>query len=124
MRRAMSSLPRFSGPQNHLAKRPVRLVSAPGRCKRGTPFRRGAVGYALRREVVGPNARPVMSDLRRFSLVDLVLFLAVLAVAAGCRTAYLSLAAANGTTAGPIEVQDAQPPLTGLPPGTVLRGHE
>jgi 4-amino-4-deoxy-L-arabinose transferase-like glycosyltransferase len=65
-----------------------------------------------------------MSDLRRFTAVDLALFLAVLAAAAGARAAYLGLAAANGTAAGPIQVQDAPPVLTGLPPGTSLRGHE
>lgn len=63
-----------------------------------------------------------MSDLRRFGFTDLVLLLAVLAMAAGARGWYLLQCADGGNRTGPFQVQDAQPVLVGLPAGTTLRG--
>jgi 4-amino-4-deoxy-L-arabinose transferase-like glycosyltransferase len=48
-----------------------------------------------------------MTPLRRFGLVDLVLFLGVLALAGGVRAGYLMWAADSGRNAGPLVVQDA-----------------
>src|SRR5262249_2651691 len=62
-----------------------------------------------------------MNDLRRFRLVDLVLFLAVLLTAGGVRVWYLSSLAGGGTTDGPLHVQDARPALP-LPPDSPLHG--
>jgi len=47
-----------------------------------------------------------MTPMRRFGLVDFVLFLCVLATAGGVRAGYLMLAADNGRNAGPLVVQD------------------
>src|SRR5665213_1731431 len=47
-----------------------------------------------------------MTPLRRFGMVDFVLFLCVLALAGGVRAGYLMLAADNGRNAGPLVVQD------------------
>lgn len=60
---------------------------------------------------------------RRFGLVDGLLLLLVLGVAAGARVWYLSACADNGNSSGPLQVQDHSP----RPPyaaGTVLRGRE
>jgi 4-amino-4-deoxy-L-arabinose transferase-like glycosyltransferase len=48
-----------------------------------------------------------MTPMRRFGLVDFVLFLCVLALAGGVRAGYLMLAADYGRNAGPLVVQDA-----------------
>src|SRR5215468_12012428 len=63
-----------------------------------------------------------MSDVRRFSLVDLVLLLAVILGAAGLRCGYLWTCADQAASAGPLQVQGPGPLLTELPAGTALRG--
>src|SRR5262245_18842764 len=62
-----------------------------------------------------------MPETRRFGLAQVLLFLAVLAAAAGARTWYLCVCADNANRDGPLQVQDARRPLP-LPPGTELRG--
>jgi hypothetical protein len=62
-----------------------------------------------------------MSETRRFGLAELLLLLIVLAVAAGARACYLCACADNANSDGPLQVQDARPPLA-LPPQTELRG--
>src|ERR1700738_5015385 len=64
-----------------------------------------------------------MSEARRFSTGDLVLFLLILASAAGARAWYLSVCANGGLTEEPLQVQDPSPLLTGLPPNTEMHGH-
>src|SRR5262249_8949953 len=61
-----------------------------------------------------------MTDQRRFGILDGVLLLLVLAAAAGGRFGYLSTCADAGERAGPLQVQDAPPALTGWPE---MRGH-
>lgn len=61
-------------------------------------------------------------DTNRFTLVDGLLLLVVLAWAAGTRAAYLQLCADNGTTSGPLAVQASSPVLAGLPADTPVRG--
>src|SRR5437879_4777666 len=63
-----------------------------------------------------------MAELRRFGLMELLLFVLVVAVAAGVRAGYLLACADGGRAAGALLVQDPPPPLRGLPPGTELRG--
>jgi hypothetical protein len=63
-----------------------------------------------------------MSDVRRFTLVDLVLLLAVFLGAFGLRGWYLWTCADQGASAGPLRVQGPGPVLTELPAGTALRG--
>ncbi len=52
-----------------------------------------------------------MPAIRRFNWVDLLLLVLVLASAAGARAGYLIAYAENGTTAGPLRVQDARTKL-------------
>ncbi len=47
-----------------------------------------------------------MTPIRRFGVVDFVLFLYVLVMAGGIRAGYLMLAADNGRSSGPLVVQD------------------
>jgi hypothetical protein len=63
-----------------------------------------------------------MSDVRRFSVVDLVLLLVVLLGAAAVRCGYLWSYADQAATAGPLQVQGPGPVLTELPASTALRG--
>ena len=49
------------------------------------------------------------TPLRRFGVVDFVLFLYVLVMAGGVRAGYLMLAADNGKSSGPLAVQDQNP---------------
>ena len=63
-----------------------------------------------------------MAQKVRLGLVDLVLFLLVVAVAAGARAGYLLALAGGARSDGPLLVQAPSPRLTGLPPGTVLNG--
>jgi hypothetical protein len=65
-----------------------------------------------------------MADVRRFGLADLLLFVLVLAAAAGARAGYLMVCADGGRNGGPLRVEDAPPLKTGLPEGTKMRGHE
>jgi hypothetical protein len=65
-----------------------------------------------------------MSELRRFDGGDLILFLVVLAVAAGARIWYLMACADNAHNSGPLQVQDASPLLAELPAGTELHGRD
>jgi 4-amino-4-deoxy-L-arabinose transferase-like glycosyltransferase len=65
-----------------------------------------------------------MADIRRFTLVDLLLLTAVVAAGLGTRSAYLSACADGGHNGGPLRVQDPWPPLTGLPPDRHLRNRE
>jgi len=60
-----------------------------------------------------------MAAIRRMDFVDVIAFVVVVAAAAGARIWYLNVAADNGTTSGPLRVQDAQPPATS---GTEARG--
>src|SRR5262245_18325454 len=62
-----------------------------------------------------------MADSRRIRIVDLVLLLLVLVIAAGARVGYLIGHADSGGNDGPILVQDP-PVLLDLPPGTEMRG--
>jgi 4-amino-4-deoxy-L-arabinose transferase-like glycosyltransferase len=62
-----------------------------------------------------------MADIRRFTLVDLVLLAVVLAAAAGARAAYLGYCADGGRNSGPLRVEEPSPTLTGLPPDTTMR---
>jgi 4-amino-4-deoxy-L-arabinose transferase-like glycosyltransferase len=55
-----------------------------------------------------------MAELRRFGLADLVLFLIVVAAAAGTRAGYLLYATNDKNPAGPLVVQDAEPALKEL----------
>src|SRR5262249_34579680 len=64
-----------------------------------------------------------MSDLRRFGLVDLVVLVLVVGAALGTRGWYLWQCADSGQSSGPLRVQDPQPVLKELPPGTTFRGH-
>jgi hypothetical protein len=64
-----------------------------------------------------------MADPRRFNAGDVILLLLVLALAAGARVWYLTNLADGGRNGGPLQVQDSQPLLTGLPPDTVMHGH-
>jgi 4-amino-4-deoxy-L-arabinose transferase-like glycosyltransferase len=61
-----------------------------------------------------------MPDSRRLRIVDGVLFLLVLATAAGARVGYLISYADNATSDGPILVQDPSPELD-LAPGSSMR---
>jgi 4-amino-4-deoxy-L-arabinose transferase-like glycosyltransferase len=65
-----------------------------------------------------------MADIRRFTLVDLVLLAVVLAAAAGARAAYLGFWADGGRNGGPLRVQDPSPLLAGLPPDTKMRDRD
>jgi 4-amino-4-deoxy-L-arabinose transferase-like glycosyltransferase len=66
-----------------------------------------------------------MSDLRRLSVVDFALALAILVAAGGVRAWYLVAHVQGGTGDGPLVlVQDPSPTLADLPPGTTLRGRE
>ncbi len=65
-----------------------------------------------------------MADIRRFTLVDLVLLALILAAAAGARAAYLGFCADGGRNGGPLLVEDPSPRLTGLPAETELRGRK
>ena len=49
------------------------------------------------------------TPLRRFGVVDFVLFLYVLVMAGGVRAGYLMLEANNGKDSGPLAVQDQNP---------------
>ncbi|HMF14896.1 MAG TPA: hypothetical protein VKE94_21420 [Gemmataceae bacterium] len=51
-----------------------------------------------------------MATIQRLGLTDVIVFGMLLAVAAGVRVWFLSIAADNGTTIGPLRVQDARPP--------------
>jgi len=62
-----------------------------------------------------------MPDSRRLRILDLVLFLVVLATAAGARVGYLISYADNATSEGPLLVQDPSPELD-LPSGSSMRG--
>src|SRR5271163_1766581 len=62
-----------------------------------------------------------MTDPRRFRLADLIPLLPILAIAAGARFGYLTNYAANGTSDGPLLVQDASAKLS-LPPEVAMRG--
>jgi hypothetical protein len=54
-----------------------------------------------------------MSEMRRLGLVDALLLIAVLAVAAGARCWYLSAFTDNGLLEGPVRVQDQSPAAKG-----------
>lgn len=54
-----------------------------------------------------------MADLRRFTLADLLLLAATLALAGGARAGYLLTCCDGGRTAGPLAVQDARTPSPG-----------
>jgi len=73
--------------------------------------------YALR-----THPETSMAPKLRFSLLDLVLLLLILAVAAGSRAGYLIGVADGAHSSGPLRVQAPSPRLTGLPPGTELNG--
>lgn len=60
-------------------------------------------------------------DVRRFRLLDSLLLLVVVGIAAGTRVWYLTACAENGTATGPLRVQDAAP-VPPYPEGTELRG--
>jgi hypothetical protein len=71
---------------------------------------------------VGTPAREEgMADIRRFTLVDLILLAVVLAAAAGARAAYLGFCADGGRNGGPLRVEEPLPTLTGLPPEAQMR---
>lgn len=55
-----------------------------------------------------------MAAVRRLDLADLLVFLVMVAAAAGARAWYLNLGADNATTDGPIRVQDESPRATEL----------
>src|SRR5437868_14580241 len=65
-----------------------------------------------------------MADTRRLGTVELVLFLVVLLVAAGARAGYLYFCADKGQSEGPVQVQDAWPPVKEVPAGTEVRGRQ
>src|SRR5262245_31306360 len=52
-----------------------------------------------------------MAEMRRFSSLDLILLLAVLAAAAGARAGYLMTCADGSRNSGPLRVTDAQRPI-------------
>src|SRR5712692_3273104 len=56
----------------------------------------------------------VMKELRRFGLVDLTLYLVIVAAAAGARVWYLSAYADGGNNDGPLQVQGKWEDLDGL----------
>jgi 4-amino-4-deoxy-L-arabinose transferase-like glycosyltransferase len=60
-----------------------------------------------------------MSTIRRMELADLVAFALIVAAAAGVRVWYLSVAADNAATSGPLRVQD---PRQAAPPDIQPRG--
>lgn len=64
-----------------------------------------------------------MAYRHHFGGRELLLFLIVLAVAAGARVWYLWTCADNARKAGPLRVQEASPTLSGLPAGTEMHGH-
>lgn len=63
-----------------------------------------------------------MAQKPHFSLMDLVLLLLVVAVAAGARAGYLLGVADGARNSGPLEVQAPSPRLSDLPPDTLLNG--
>ena len=65
-----------------------------------------------------------MAEMRRLNLADVFLFVLILAAAAGPRFWYLTTCADNANQSGPLQVQDLQFPLAGLPKDTELRGHK
>jgi 4-amino-4-deoxy-L-arabinose transferase-like glycosyltransferase len=65
-----------------------------------------------------------MAQPPRFSLWDLLLFVVILALAAGVRSGYLLSCADAGRAPGPLRVQAEPPPLRGIPPGTKILDKE
>ncbi len=63
-----------------------------------------------------------MAQKPRFGLVDLLLLILTLAVAAGARVVYVISQADKGHSAGPLLVQSPSPRLTGLAPNTRMGG--
>src|SRR5436309_5626388 len=63
-----------------------------------------------------------MAQRPRFGIVDLLLLVLTLAVAAGVRVVYIIGQADKGHSPGPLLVQAPSPRLTALPPSTQLRG--
>jgi 4-amino-4-deoxy-L-arabinose transferase-like glycosyltransferase len=61
-----------------------------------------------------------MADLRRFTLADLLLLLATVALAGGARAGYLVTCCDGGKNAGPLRVQDARPAVPGAGGATEL----
>src|SRR5271165_6521827 len=54
-----------------------------------------------------------MAETHRFGLVDFLVFILVVALAAGARAGYLVTCCDSGRTAGPLVVQDPRPQLPG-----------
>lgn len=65
-----------------------------------------------------------MTPVRPFGGADFLMLLVVIGAAAGARAGYMMNCADNGNSPGPLVVQDAQPPLAGLPADTELRGQK
>src|SRR5215831_429568 len=63
-----------------------------------------------------------MAQRPRFGIVDLLLLVLTLAVAAGVRVVYVIGQADKGHSTGPLLVKEPSPRLTALPPSTQLRG--
>src|SRR4051794_27882638 len=59
--------------------------------------------------LVGTRRGLRMAELRRFGVLDAVLFLAIVLGAGGTRAWYLGVCAENGNSGGPILVQDPAP---------------
>jgi 4-amino-4-deoxy-L-arabinose transferase-like glycosyltransferase len=56
-----------------------------------------------------------MAEMRRLNLVDLLVFVLILAAAGGARFWYLSTCADNANSSGPLRVEDQQLPPAGIP---------
>jgi 4-amino-4-deoxy-L-arabinose transferase-like glycosyltransferase len=65
-----------------------------------------------------------MAEMRRLNLADLLVFVLILAVAAGARFWYLRECADNANNSGPLRMQDQRPPLAELPKDTTFRDRE